>query len=794
MRQAVILVGGRGTRLGEIARHTPKPLLPIIGDTRFIDYLLENFARHGVEDIILLAGHLAETVVERYDGARVREATVRVICEPQPAGTGGALRYAADVLDDAFFMANGDGFLDFNYLALAQQLGPSDEGALALRFMSDAARYGRVEFINGRVHSFHEKDASFQGSAYVSGGIYALRKSVLRLVQRLPCSIETDVFPKLAAEGALTGYATDGYFIDIGLPDTLKQGREDLPQLMRRRAVLFDRDGTLNRDSGYTHRPEQLEWMPGAIEAIRKCNDAGQLVIVVSNQAGVARGLYAEADVHRFHAQMQNQLRAHGAHIDAFYYCPHHGGGTIAEYTHDNHPDRKPNAGMLRRALLEWSVRDALMLGDTEADVAAGNAAGVKAKRVEEGRLLESVEDWLRQPRQNPGREPLIRNAASTAKTWLFEIALPLWWNAGYDKATACFFEQLDEMGQPIAYLDRRTFVQARQVIVYAKAGRLGWTGPWREAVESGARVLIERCIRDDGGTVHTLGPDGRTKDQSRDLYDLAFVVFALAEASIALGGRPDFTAAAEELINWLDANWRHQAGGFLEGDIAETPPRRQNPHMHMFEAALSLFEATGDASHLSRAEDISTLLAEKLADARTGALREYFDDAWRRLEGNTADICEPGHQFEWCWLLYRCRALNGSDRTALAERLRVHAEVYGVNSEGIVFDEIEASGMPRTTSSRFWPHTERAKANLARFEATGDHRAAEAALQALDMIWRYCDTVVPGGWRDRRQNDGSYAETTARASSLYHVVLALSELIRVAEFEESRASSHGAR
>lgn len=145
MRQAVILVGGRGTRLGDLARDVPKPLVPIAGDTRFLDYLLSNVARHGVTDILLLAGHLANVVADRYDGARIQGASVRVIAEPAPAGTAGALRYAANQLDDVFLMMNGDSFFDVNYLALETALRESDVGAMALRRVSDAGRYGRVE-------------------------------------------------------------------------------------------------------------------------------------------------------------------------------------------------------------------------------------------------------------------------------------------------------------------------------------------------------------------------------------------------------------------------------------------------------------------------------------------------------------------------------------------------------------------------------------------------------------------------------------------------------------------------
>src|SRR5262245_60529121 len=118
MRQAMILVGGRGTRLGKLAHDAPKPLLHICGDMRFLDYVLANIARHGFSEILLLAGHLAEAAASRYHGTRVLDANVRVIAEPAPAGTAGALRHAADALDEAFLLTNGDSFFDLNYLAL----------------------------------------------------------------------------------------------------------------------------------------------------------------------------------------------------------------------------------------------------------------------------------------------------------------------------------------------------------------------------------------------------------------------------------------------------------------------------------------------------------------------------------------------------------------------------------------------------------------------------------------------------------------------------------------------------
>lgn len=783
MQQAVILVGGRGTRLGAAARDTPKPLMPIVGDVRFLDYLLENIARHGMREILLVAGHLGDQVEARYNGVNIRGAAVNVVREPQPAGTAGALRHVADRLDDVFLMSNGDSMFDINYLALAAALTPTDTGRLALRRVPDAGRYGRVTLNGERITGFHEKDPSWSGEAAISGGVYVLRKSVLDLIDRTPMSIETDVFPALVATGALSGETFDGYFLDIGLPETLADARAALPARMRRAAVLFDRDGTLNRDDGYTYKLDDLEFLPGAIEAVRACNDAGALAIVVTNQSGIARGNYETADMHAFHAHMQARLAEHGAHVDAFYHCPFHDAGVVPRFTRADHPDRKPNAGLLKRALLEWPIDRGrtMMVGDHARDVDAAAAIGIRGAEVEPGALLGVVRQGLAAMTAvtaDTSAEDL-KDRAVRARAWLFDHALPLWWDRGFDRASGCFEERLDHIGNAVA-LPRRVRVQARQTFVYAMAGKLRWTGPWREAVEAGAKVLLEKGLRADGGTNHTLDAQGAVIDDRRDLYDAAFVIFALAHASMALQ-RPALAAKATELAAWVMTTWRHPNGGLREGDIDAVPPRRQNPHMHMLEALLALHEATGDARVLDDAKEIVRLFETRFVSAEWGALLEYFDDGWAPAPGRDGFVTEPGHQFEWAWLIDRVHRASGHDARDLARRIQLHGEVYGVDAaSGFVADEVWAEGDVKTPTSRFWPSTERIKANVVWWERTGDPNAAAAAVQAFDVLMKYCDTPVPGLWRDRRLPGGAFAEEPAPASSFYHVMLAFAELIRI--------------
>lgn len=559
-----------------------------------------------------------------------------------------------------------------------------------------------------------------------------------------------------------------------------------------RAAVFFDRDGTLTRDHGYTHRVSDLELLAGAAEAVRAVNASGALAIMVTNQAGIARGKYNIDDMNVFNETLKTELAKHGAHLDAVYFCPYHEEGTVAKYTIGDHPDRKPNAGMLRRALLEWNVDAArsFVVGDRDSDVQAARGAGMEGVLVREGELLSAVLRELEARAALPAPLPaqstvILRDRAARAQAWLFGVSLPLWWNKGFDHATGSFFERLNLSDAAPVHLARRIRVQARQTYVYAQAGALGWTGPWRDAVRAGCKVLMERGIRADGGTAYALdATTGAVSDSRRDLYDAAFIIFALAHGGKALQDTT-ITQAAEQVYAWVRTNWQLPAGGFHEGDMTPSPPHRQNPHMHMLEALLALHEATGNARYLHEdAAAIVKLFETRFVDAEYGALREYFDAQWRPAAGDEGRITEPGHQFEWSWLIGRYAAAASYEGPAvdLARRIHLHGEVYGVTpATGVVADEVWIEGRVKIASSRLWPHTERIKAHIARYERTGEAHAATLAAQAFDTLMRYCDVATPGLWRDRLQANGTFIEEAAPASSYYHIVVALSELIRVA-------------
>jgi len=395
IKQACILVGGKGTRLGDITRAIPKPLLDMGEGITFLDLLIEQVARQGFNDLVLLAGYLGDLIQARYHGRTFGTARVRVLVEPKPRGTAGALVSALDILDPRFILLNGDSLFDINIRALAAGDDASCEAVIALRCVPEASRYGTVELNGDRVVRFREK-VNDSGPGLINAGIYVLSAAIVNRIHALPCSLETEIFPILAEEGRLKGRIRDGYFLDIGLPETLQQSRRELLPFSRRPAAFLDRDGVINLDRGYVHRPDQVEWIAGAPESVRCLNDLGYRVIVVTNQAGVAHGYYGEENIIALHDWMQQELAAKGAFVDAFYYCPYHPDARVEKFRGD-HFDRKPNPGMILRAFSEMQIdKDhSFLIGDKDSDIECAFRAGIKGFLFLGGNLAAFLEDCL---------------------------------------------------------------------------------------------------------------------------------------------------------------------------------------------------------------------------------------------------------------------------------------------------------------------------------------------------------------------------------------------------------------
>lgn len=303
VRQAVIVAGGRGSRLGAITAETPKPLLDV-GGKPFIEHLLFELGRIGIEEVLLLVGPHRAAFTRALRPARRAAPRLVLISEPKPAGTAGALWHARKRLAPRFFLVNGDSIVDGNLLRLAAAMaeGGAPAGAVAALDVPDTARYGRIECTGDRISAFREKGES--GPGLINAGVYLFeRKRLLAHSAKPPCSLERDVLPALAAAGALRAVVYRGRFIDIGLPESLAAARGLFPDWHRRRGAFLEFGALAAAGS----RPR---WRKGAAAALRRLNDAGCYTIILA--PGTAQG----ATLRR---RLNAVLQGEGAHIDALY-------------------------------------------------------------------------------------------------------------------------------------------------------------------------------------------------------------------------------------------------------------------------------------------------------------------------------------------------------------------------------------------------------------------------------------------------------------------------------------------
>lgn len=225
---AIILAGGRGTRLGLLTSAVPKPMLPVAGRP-FLEYVIKNLVRNGVTDIIVSTGYLGDAIRDGIGSGERLGARISYVREDEPLGTGGASRLACAGLGEPFLILNGDTLLDFNFSFLSEVFLSSRGclGAMVLRNVADSGRYGSVEFRNRAVLGFREKNST--GTGLVNGGVYLLAPEALCRLPQGPSSLEHDLFPILAAEASLAGVVCDGFFIDIGIPESYALAQHAVP-------------------------------------------------------------------------------------------------------------------------------------------------------------------------------------------------------------------------------------------------------------------------------------------------------------------------------------------------------------------------------------------------------------------------------------------------------------------------------------------------------------------------------------------------------------------------------------
>jgi mannose-6-phosphate isomerase len=371
--------------------------------------------------------------------------------------------------------------------------------------------------------------------------------------------------------------------------------------------------------------------------------------------------------------------------------------------------------------------------------------------------------------------EPLVeaRLAALRGRLleWTVGAAYPLWSRFGVDPGKGGFVEALSQDRVPLPY-PRRARVQPRQINAFAQARALGWRGDVSGIVRAGIGYLMAHYRRNDGFYRTLISADGDVLDDRALLYDQAFVLLGFASAAMALDARLEFEPHAIDLRNRIDRHWRIATGGFLSGE-PDPDPRETNPHMHLLEACLAWSEIGNDPGWAAWVDELADFAVARFVSPASGAFAEAFTASWGPAPGTAGRVIEPGHQFEWAWLLFRCRRRNWNERRATALRLIEVGEQAGVRG-GIVLNALLDDLTVHDPNARLWPQTERLKAALLAATVTGDSRYSAMAAEAAASLFPHLDTRVAGLWLDARLPTGAFVDSPAFASIFYHLVGAI--------------------
>lgn len=367
-------------------------------------------------------------------------------------------------------------------------------------------------------------------------------------------------------------------------------------------------------------------------------------------------------------------------------------------------------------------------------------------------------------------------------RSWMFDQALPFWAAHGLDTFNGGYVEQLTLDGRDAGVDFKRTRVAGRQIYVFSHAAIIGWRAGNRLA-EPGIAHVVERAWQGpDKGFARLTTLDGRVLDPTPDLYDLAFVLFGFSWRHRALKDKQSLDWM-HKTLDFIEQHMRHPDGlGFWH----ELPPRGlrpQNPHMHLTEACLAAFEATGEERFAERARSLIALFQTRFFDVTSGTLTEYFNDDWSRAPGDNGRVVEPGHQMEWAWILNSARKLLGLD-TANEIRAAIRfAEKNGVDpATAATYNSVRDDGTPIDRGSRTWPNTERLKAAVALYELDGVDPAPVVDPTAELLLQRYLSHAPPGTWIDAFDVDGKPLAKAVPASTLYHIFLAFAEVLRISD------------
>ena len=392
-RQAVIVAGGRGTRLGALTADRPKALVEV-GGRPFLDHLVESVRLRGFDRIVLLLGYRADLIERHVADVGAWGLDVQTIATDPDDETGRRFRAALDAIDDRFLFLYCDNLWPMPFEAMWERYQAADLPAMVTVYVNDDGfTRSNVRVGTDGLVQVYDRTREAPGLQGVEIGYGIFDRDVLAPLTDANMSFQDALYPGLIERRELAAWTTAHRYYSIGKPERLADTER---YVSGSPAVIVDRDGVLNEKPSraeYVRHWAEWRWIPGAQEGLATLTAAGYRVVIVSNQAGVARGAMTAADLDEIHRRMRQDIEAAGGRIEAIYVCPHdwEAGCTC----------RKPRPGMLLQAQREHALdlSRTLFIGDDERDAEAARAAGAPSILVNgpDG-LLHAVQDLIAEP------------------------------------------------------------------------------------------------------------------------------------------------------------------------------------------------------------------------------------------------------------------------------------------------------------------------------------------------------------------------------------------------------------
>ena len=391
MIDAVVLVGGKGSRLGNLTKNTPKPLLKI-NNQIFLDTLIAKLIKYKFNKIYLLCSFKKEKFFRLYNNKIIHNSKIMCIDEGNPKGTGGALYKLKNIVKRDFLLINGDTYFDIDISKLLENKFKDNICTIALT--SNKKYKKNIKINNIKININNQIQFSKDFSSLMNGGIYFFKKKIFKFIIKKKCSLENDILKNLIIKKKIHGIVFKEKFVDIGSHKMIKFLKKN-KDFLKQKAIFLDRDGVINRlkKNDYIKKYSEFNFLPGVIDGIKYINKKNYLVIIITNQACIGKSIISEKTLDSIHDKMKKHLKSKkNAHIDDIYYSPYYKYSNNNKYR-KNEFDRKPNPGMLIKAIKKWNVntKKSLFLGDSVTDYRLSKKMRIKFYYKSNSKLISQL-------------------------------------------------------------------------------------------------------------------------------------------------------------------------------------------------------------------------------------------------------------------------------------------------------------------------------------------------------------------------------------------------------------------